>query len=91
MEKHFIEEAKKKLLDIAEVCYEGNIETGIAGMNYVISDIQKITMEIKDEKLQNRMLNDALIPMLEAMESKDSTALGDRITYELVPLLEELM
>lgn len=90
MDKIILEATKQKLMDIAEVSYEGEIDTAIAGMSLVIPDIQKIVINITDETVQEHLLKDALVPILEAMESKDGTAMGDRISYELVPILDEL-
>lgn len=90
MDKTILEATKQKLMDIAEVSYEGEIDTAIAGMSLVIPDIQRIVIDITDETVQEHLLKDALVPILDAMESKDATAMGDRISYELIPIIDEL-
>ena len=40
--------------------------------------------------LQQRLITDALMPILSAMEEEDGTLMADLITYELVEILDLL-
>ena len=59
-------------------------------MNGVIPNLSLIASGIQDEALQQRLITDALSPILSAMEEEDGTLLADLITYELVELLDIL-
>ena len=56
----------------------------------VIPNLSLIASGIQDEALQQRLITDALSPILSAMEEEDGTLLADLITYELVELLDIL-
>lgn len=90
MDKELINSTVKELTDIATALYQGNTGVGMERIGAVIPDIEVIVSAITDEELQSRLIQDALAPMLAAMENGDGTELADRITYELIPILEEL-
>lgn len=90
MDKEMVNSTVQELTDTATMLYQGNIEAGTERMGTVIPDIEIIVSAITDEALQSRLLQDALAPMLAAMERGDGTELADRITYELIPILREL-
>lgn len=85
-----IEQTKKVLLDIADKLYRGAVAEGIADIGSVISDLSVIAASISDETKKDRLLNEALVPILSAMEEEDGTLLADLITYELVEFMDEL-
>ncbi len=91
MEKELIQGCIVKLDEVAEVLYKNDVNMGLAKMNLVVPYIAMISTEITDEDMQRRLVNDALAPALDAMENKDATLLADIITYELKPILEELL
>ena len=45
---------------------------------------------IENEDLKQKLVADALTPILSAMENEDGTLMADLITYELVELLDSL-
>ena len=90
MEQELIQDTKETLLTIADILYQGRVSDGIAGMNGVIPNLSLIAAGIQDEALQQRLITDALSPILSAMEEEDGTLLADLITYELVELLDIL-
>lgn len=85
-----IEKIKEQLEAAADILYKGDVNKGMAAMTGVIPDIAVVASSIEDAELQGRLMNDALNPALGAMESKDGTLLADIISYELIPILEEL-
>lgn len=89
MDKETVNSTVEELNQIAAMLYQGDIETGTERIGTVIPDIEIIVSAITDEALQSRLLQDALAPMLAAMERGDGTELADRITYELIPVLKE--
>ena len=90
MEQELIQDTKETLLTIADILYQGRVSDGIAAMNGVIQNLSLIASGIQDEALQQRLITDALSPILSAMEEEDGTLLADLITYELVELLDIL-
>lgn len=90
MEQELIQDTKETLLTIADILYQGRVSDGIAAMNDVIPNLSLIASGIQDEALQQRLITDALSPILSAMEEEDGTLLADLITYELVELLDIL-
>lgn len=90
MEQELIQDTKETLLTIADILYQGRVSDGIAAMNSVIPNLSLIASGIQDEALQQRLITDALSPILSAMEEEDGTLLADLITYELVELLDIL-
>lgn len=91
MDKELLSITKEKLMEIADTLYKNKVNPGMAEMNRVISDLAVIASGITDEGLQQRLINDALSPALEAMENKDASMLADIITYELIEILDSLM
>ena len=87
MEQELIQDTKETLLTIADILYQGRVSDGIAAMNGVIPNLSLIASGIQDEALQQRLITDALSPILSAMEEEDG---ADLITYELVELLDIL-
>lgn len=57
-------------------------------MQQVIPDIQGYLVSVTSIEIQERLVKDALVPMLSAMEQEDGIELADRITYELIPILK---
>lgn len=90
MEQRILEDTKETLLKIADTMYQGCVSDGIASMNDVIPNLADIAADITDETLQQRLITDALSPILSAMEDEDGTLLADLITYELVEILDML-
>ena len=78
------------MLTIADTLYQGGVSDGIAAMNAVIPNLALIADGIEDETVQQKLIADALTPILAAMESEDGTLMADLITYELVELLDSL-
>lgn len=85
-----IEKIKEQLEVATDILYKGDANKGMATMTGVIPDIAVVASSIEDAELQGRLMNDALAPILTAMEEKDATLLADLISYELIPILEEL-
>lgn len=79
-----------KLSEIADVLYRGDTRAGIAAMGLVISDLAAISDVIQDEEVKEKLVQEALIPILQAMEDQDGVMLADLITYELLELLHTL-
>ncbi len=80
---------KNNLTDIADMCYSGNVNTAIADMSNILPDISNLATHMTEEQGQ-RLVQNALSPMLVAMQTKDGAELADRITYELMPIIDEL-
>lgn len=87
MDKESVNNMKKKLEEIADTLYKGDNMNGIAHMSNVIPDIAVFASDMPDEEARQEMLDNALAPLLEAMEQEDGTLMADIISYELVPLL----
>ena len=68
MEQELIQDTKETLLTIADILYQGRVSDGIAAMNGVIPNLSLIASGIQDEALQQRLITDALSPILSAME-----------------------
>ena len=90
MERNLIEETKEQLLAIADTLYQGGVSDGIAAMNAVIPNLAVIADCIENKDVQQKLVTDALTPILSAMETGDGTLMADLITYELVELLDSL-
>lgn len=90
MEEKILAETKETLLTIADTLYQGNVSEGIASMQSVIPNLSVIASAITDEEMQQRLITEALSPILSAMEEEDGTLLADLITYELVEILDVL-
>lgn len=90
MEQNLIEETKEQLLTVADILYQGGVSDGIAAMNAVIPNLAVIADHIENEDLKKKLVADALMPILSAMEDEDGTLMADLITYELVELLDSL-
>lgn len=87
MDKEKLEDVKTKLNEIADILYKGDVIEGLANMNCVISDIAAIASDMPDEETRQKLIDNALTPLLEAMEQEDGTLMADLISYELLPLL----
>ncbi len=90
MNKEMLDNIKDKLKDIAEILYKGDVELGTAGMSLVIPDLATISSSIEDDATKNKLMNEALAPLLSAMEAKDGTLMADIISYELLEILAQL-
>lgn len=88
MNKETLDALKKKLSDITDILYKGDTMNGIAGISNVLSDIEAIAADMPDEESRQNLIDNALAPLLEAMEQGDGTLVADIICYELVPLLK---
>lgn len=91
MDQNLLGTTKTNLEEIADILYKDQVNLGMSKMNQVIPELAVIAGGITDSALQERLLNDALTPALEAMENKDATLLADIITYELIEILDALM
>lgn len=91
MDKILIETTKEKLSEIADILYKDDVNRGMAKMNQVLPELTVISTSVTESEMQSRLINDALAPILDAMENKDATLLADIITYELMEILDELM
>lgn len=87
MDKEKLDEVKTRLNDIADILYKGETMDGIAHMSNVIPDIAAIASDMPDEDARQEMIDNALAPLLDAMEQEDGTLMADIISYELIPLL----
>lgn len=87
MDNRLLTQTCDRLTGIADVLYKGDVQTGIAAMNLVISNLAVIITWITDESVKMRLVEEALTPALQAMEKKDGTMLADIITYELLDIL----
>ena len=85
-----IGETCDKLTEIADTLYQGNTVKGIADMGTIIPDLTIICDLIQDEAVKVKLVQDALTPILQAMETWDGILLADVITYELLELLQSL-
>lgn len=79
-----------KLSEIADTLYRGDTRAGIAAMGLVISELAEICDSIRDEEIKNCLVQESLMPIMEAMEDQDGVLLADLITYELLELLHTL-
>ena len=80
----------EKLDKIADILYKGGTEEGFAYMNEVLPDISMIATGMMDPNISTRLMNEALVPALSAMEQQDGVWLADIIYYELLKILREL-
>ena len=87
MDKESLNNMKEKLEGVADILYKGDTMDGIAHMSNVIPDIAAIASDMPDEEARQEMIDNALAPLLEAMEQEDGTLMADIISYELIPLL----
>lgn len=87
MDKEKLDDVKTRLNDIADILYKGETMDGIAHMSNVIPDIAAIASDMPDEDARQEMIDNALAPLLDAMEQADGTLMADIISYELIPLL----
>ncbi|MBQ8317752.1 MAG: hypothetical protein IJX85_05380 [Lachnospiraceae bacterium] len=90
MERSKIAETIDMLNDISNQMYKGDVLNGVASMATVIPSLAEIAGCLDDCK-QECFVNEALKPALEAMEERDGTMLADILTYEMIPVLEELL
>lgn len=90
MDMELLQATCDKLEEIADTLYQGYASQGIADMGEVIPNLAVIATWIEREETKNRLVNDALSPILSAMEAQDATELADLITYELLGILGEI-
>lgn len=90
MNNELITQVITTLEEATEILYKGDVNKGMATMLSCFSQIEAIAAEITDEALLKRFMSDALTPALSAMEQADATELADIISYELIPILQEL-
>ena len=89
MEKEKVLETIKQLNDISDQMYKGEVLRGMAKMDSVILSLSSI-LGCMSEEQQISFMSDSLKPALEAMEQRDGTMLADIISYEMIPVLEQL-
>ena len=89
MDMILIDKTILELSGIADQMYKGDVELGIANMQSVIPNLVQISSWMDDPQ-QERWINDALKPALQAMEDNDGTMLADVITYEIITILDEM-
>ena len=88
MDKDKLENLKSNMEQIADVLYRGDTMDGIAGISNVLPDIADAASDMPDDDSRQELIDNALAPLLEAMEQGDGTLMADIISYELVPLLK---
>ncbi len=88
MDKDKLENLKGNLEQIADVLYKGDTINGIVAISNVLPDIADIASDMPDEESRQGLIDNALAPLLEAMEQGDGTLMADIISYELLPLLK---
>ncbi len=91
MDKEMIDNVIEKLKNAADVLYQGDVDKGMVQLGGTLADMEVIIAGISEEDLQNKLMNDALVPILSAMEQRDGTGMADLITYELIPVFETLV
>lgn len=91
MDKEMLIKLKDKLTGISEILYKGNVTLGIADMGEVIPELAVLASWMSEEADRDKLVNDALSPLLAAMEEKDATDIADIIVYELVPVIEKML
>ena len=91
MDKENIIELKKKLTEISDILYKGNVTQGIADINNVIPDIAVLASWLPDDESREELINNALSPLLEAMEQGDPIATADIIVYELIAVMDKMI
>lgn len=89
MDKELLNDMKEKLENIADLAYKGDTNNAIAMLGEILQSIEAVATWM-DETTRERMLEDALSPILSAMEACDGTMLADVITYELLEILNEM-
>ncbi|MCM1398905.1 MAG: hypothetical protein NC225_05410 [Clostridium sp.] len=87
MDKEKLDDIKTRLNDIADILYKGDTMDGMAHMSNVIPDIADVASNMPNEETRQGLIDNALTPLLDAMEQGDGTLMADIINYELVPLL----
>lgn len=91
MEKETLEIMKQKMEQVADILYKGNTEQGIAAMIDVLPYLLDLSNCIDDENTQRQFIDDALQPLLVAMENNDGTLMADIITYELIGRVDDMI
>lgn len=89
MDKALVSSTVDKLKSIADILYKGELLNGQSKLGEVIGALATISDSIEAEDVKKRWTEDALMPLLEAMEDKDATGMADIITYEVISVLEE--
>ena len=88
MDKETLDSIKTRLNDIADILYQGHVIDGIAHVSDVIPDIAALAEAMPNEEARQELIDNALAPLLDAMEQEDGTLMADVISYELIPLLK---
>lgn len=89
MDRESLEQIKEQLDAVADMAYKGNVMEAMAAMSQIIPKLELAAVGMDDETRQ-RMIDDALLPIMDAMESQDGTMLADIITYELLEILDSV-
>lgn len=85
-----LEEFIQELNRFADEVYEGNNVEISSFVQEIIPQIASISELIKDDSLNNKLLNNALSPMLIGLEENDQIYIADIITFELLSILDEI-
>lgn len=85
-----LEEFIQELNRFADEVYEGNNVEISSFVQEIIPQIAAISELIKDDSLNNKLLNNALSPMLIGLEENDQIYIADIITFELLSILDEI-
>ncbi|MDD6399992.1 MAG: hypothetical protein PUG10_00100 [Lachnospiraceae bacterium] len=85
-----LEEFIQELNRFADEVYEGNNVEISSFVQEIIPQIAAISELIKDDGLNNKLLNNALSPMLIGLEENDQIYIADIITFELLSILDEI-
>ncbi len=78
----------QEITNVKEKLYRGETREGIASMQPLISDLTRYISKECREEVQSRILNDVLIPAMNAMQEQDGIELADILQYELMPIIE---
>ena len=89
MDKELLNNIKEILENIADLAYKGDTNNAIVMFGELLPSIETVATWM-DETTREHMLEDALNPILSAMETSDGTMLADVITYELLEILNEM-
>ena len=85
-----LEEFIQELNRFADEVYEGNNVEISSFVQEIIPQIAAISELIKDDSLNNKLLNNVLSPMLIGLEENDQIYIADIITFELLSILDEI-
>lgn len=79
---------REKLIDISDLLYKNQTNAGKKKIQEIIPNLAVLAENMTEEQ-QLRYIENALEPIVEAMNTNDSIYLADLITYELMPFFSE--